>query len=360
EPMLHVVKRTELSAGKAWMVRGITILIGILLAGVLSVLLTGRSFAKVYEDMFLGAFGRILNGKFDQFFSYLRDVAILLCLSLALSPAFKMKFWNCGAEGQALIGGLASLFLMINLGGKVAEWFLIILVVLAGLLAGALWGIIPAFFKAKWNTNETLFTLMMNYIATQIVAYYVYLVGGGSNVIHPVQTGALPRLGGSKYFLPILVVFALMFVVSIYLKKSKQGYEVSVVGESQNTARYIGINVKKVILRTMAISGAICGLAGVLLVAGISQSIDTNTVGGEGFTAIMVCWLGQLSPYAIAGMSALVVFLELGMGKVADSAFLDGSWGSIISGIIILMLVGCEFFIRYSIRVRRTKKEEKA
>ena len=131
------------------------------------------------------------------------------------------------------------------------------------------------------------------------------------------------------------------------------------VGESQNTARYIGINVKKVVLRTMAISGAICGLAGVLLVSGISQSINKDTVGGQGFTAIMVAWLGQLNPYAIAGMSALVIFLELGMGKVANDAFLDPSWGSIISGLIILMLVGCEFFIRYSIRVRHAKKEGK-
>ncbi len=359
EPLLHVVKRTELSPKKAWLVRGTTIVFGLLLAGVLSVLLTGRNLFQIYESMFLGAFGRVFNGKLDVFLSYLRDVAVLLCLALALTPAFKMKFWNCGAEGQALIGGLAAIFLMINLGGIIPEWLLIILVVLGGLLAGALWGITPAFFKAKWGTNETLFTLMMNYIAIQIVKYYVYIVGGGSNVINPVTTGALPLIGGNKYILPVIVVFLLMIGMSVYLRKSKQGYEVSVVGESQNTARYIGINVKKVILRTMAISGAVCGLAGVLLVSGISQSINKDTVGGQGFTAIMVAWLGQLSPYAIAGMSALVIFLELGMGKVANDAFLDPSWGSIISGLIILMLVGCEFFIRYSIRVRHAKKEEK-
>lgn len=359
EPLLHIVKREEMTTAQAWLVRMITIVLGLLLAGVLSCLLTGKNLGEVYESMFLGAFGRISKGRFNQLFSFLRDVSVLLCLSLALAPAFRMRFWNCGAEGQALIGGLASIFLMINLGGKLPEWLLIILVVLGGLAAGALWGLIPALFKAYWNTNETLFTLMMNYIATQLVAYYVYLVGGGSNVITPVQTGALPRIGDSKYYLTIIVVAVLVFAMFVYLKKSKQGYEISVVGESQNTARYIGINVKKVILRTMAISGAVCGLAGVLLVSGISQTITVNSVGGNGFTAIMVAWLGQLNPFAIAGMSALVLFLELGMGKVADDAFLNPSWGSIVSGFVILMLVGCEFFIRYSVKFRQTKKGEK-
>ncbi|MBP3686167.1 MAG: ABC transporter permease [Clostridia bacterium] len=359
EPLFHVVKRTELSTGKAWLVRGAAILLGFLISGILSVLLTGKGFFEIYEIMFKGVFGMLFAGRLSQFWVFLQKTAILLCLSLAVTPAFKMKFWNCGAEGQALISGLVSMFLMISLGGKVADWFLVILVVVCGILAGALWGIIPALFKAHFNTNETLFTLMMNYVATQIVAYYVYLVGQGSGIIQPVSYGNLPKIPPSDYFLNILVVVAVMIVMSIYLRHSKQGYEIAVVGESQNTARYIGINVKKVILRTMAISGAVCGLAGVLMVAGTDHSVNTNSMGGQGFTAIMISWLGQFNPYIMAGMSALVIFLQVGAAKVADSCFMNSSFADIVAGIVILLLVGSEFFIRYSVKFRTSKKEEK-
>ena len=145
----------------------------------------------------------------------------------------------------------------------------------------------------------------------------------------------------------------------VYLRYSKHGYEVTVVGESHNTARYVGINVKKVIVRTMIISGALCGVAGMLLVAGTDHSINTNTVGGQGFTAIMISWLGQFNPFIMAAMSGLVVFLQNGAGKVADSFFLNSSYADIVSGIVILFLVGCEFFIKYTVKFRHTKKEVK-
>ena len=164
-----------------------------------------------------------------------------------------------------------------------------------------------------------------------------------------------PRQG--VYCSNVLIVFALTIVIFIYLYYSKHGYEISVVGESQNTARYIGINVKKVFIRTMILSGALCGVVGMLLVAGTDHSIDTNTVGGQGFTAIMVSWLGQFNPLIMIVMSALVIFLNLGSAKVADSCRLNSSYADIAVGIVILIVVGCEFFIRYSIRFRNSKKE---
>ncbi len=360
EPLIHITKRDDLPALQAWGIRLIAIVTGVLLIGIISSILTGEGFFKVYDIMFRGVFGRIFEGKTNMLWKFGQDTAILLCLGLAVAPAFKMKFWNCGAEGQALVGGLAAMFCMIQFGGKLPEFLLVPVVIIASICAGAIWGLIPAIFKAWWNTNETLFTLMMNYMATQLIAYYVYIVGGGSNVINPVSTGALPVIGGMQYFLNILIVVVLMVAMYVYLRYSKQGYEIAVVGESRNTARYIGVNVKKVVLRTMMLSGAVCGIAGMLLVSGTDHSINTNTIGGQGFTAIMVAWLGKFNPFVMALMSGLIIFLKTGTAKVADHSFLNSSFADISVGVVILLLVGCEFFIQYSIRLRRAKKEVEA
>lgn len=356
EPLMHIAKRDDMVGWQAWLIRLSAILLGILLSGFLSSLLTGTTITEVYPIMFKGVFGRLLEGKTTLLWRFLQQTAILLCLSLAVTPAFRMRFWNCGAEGQALVGGLAAMVCMIEIGDAVPHGVLLLIILVSSILAGALWGLIPALFHAQYKTNETLFTLMMNYVATQIAAYYVYITGSGSGVIQPVATGNLPLLFGQRYLLNVLVVTVLMVAMYVYLRYSKHGYEITVVGESQNTARYVGINVKKVIIRTMMISGAICGIAGMLLVSGTDHSINTNTVGGQGFTAIMISWLGQFNPFIMAGMSALVTFLQTGAAKIADTFFLNGSYADIVSGIVILFVVGCEFFIRYTVKFRHSKK----
>ncbi len=360
EPLLLISKRDELVWWKAWLIRICAIVCGLVAIGVISSVITGENIFKIYTLMFRGTFGRLFEGSFGMFWHFLQKTAILLCLSLAVAPAFKMRFWNCGAEGQALIGGLAAMICMMKLGGTMPEWMLILLVIVTSIAAGALWGFIPSVFKAHYNTNETLFTLMMNYVATQLVSYYINISSGGSQVIQPVLTGALPVIGNQKYLLNILIVIVLMVAMYVYLKYSKQGYEIAVVGESNNTARYVGINVKKVMMRTMLISGALCGVAGMLLVAGTDHSINTATVGGQGFTAIMIAWLGQLNPFVMALMSGLVIFLQTGATKVADSFFLNGALSDIVSGIVVLFLVGCEFFVSYRVKIRRSKKEGEA
>ena len=361
EPLMHIVKRDDVTGWKAWLIRIGAIMLGLLLTGVISSILTKQSFGSVYEMMFRGVFGKfenILKGRTTMLWQFLQQTAILLCLALAVTPAFKMRFWNCGAEGQALMGGLAAMICMIEIGDKVPNGLLIVIVVAASIVAGAIWGLIPSIFHAIYKTNETLFTLMMNYVATQLVAYYVVLTtaGAGSNIIKPVPYGNLPVLMNQKYLLNVLVVISLMVAVYIYLKYSKHGYEIAVVGESQNTARYVGINVKKVIIRTMLISGGICGVAGMLMVAGTDHSINTNTMGGQGFTAIMISWLGQFNPFIMAAMAGLVTFLKIGAAKVADTCFLNSAYADIVSGIVILFLVGCEFFIKYSVKFRHSKK----
>lgn len=358
EPLMHIVKRDDVTGLKAWVIRIGAIFLSLLLIGVVSALLTDAAFFEVYGIMFKGVFGMLFEGKTTMLWRFLQQTAILLCLALAVTPAFKMRFWNCGAEGQSLMGGLAAMICMIEIGDAVPNGLLILIVIASSIVAGAVWGMIPAIFHARYKTNETLFTLMMNYVATQLVAYYVVLTtsGGGSNVIKPVPYGNLPVLLEQKYLLNVLIVTLLMVAVHIYLKYSKHGYEIAVVGESQNTARYVGINVKKVIIRTMLISGAICGVAGMLMVAGTDYSINTNTMGGQGFTAIMISWMGQFNPFIMAGMAGLVTFLETGAAKVADTFFLNNAYADIASGIVVLFLVGCEFFIRYSVRFRHSKK----
>ena len=361
EPLVHIVKRDDLMWWQAWLIRIAAIVISVFLVCLISMALSKDSLSDIWQTMVRGVFGRLFEGGSTvMLWKFLQETAILLCLSLAVTPAFKMRFWNCGAEGQALVGGLASMICMIELGDKLPYPVLIAVVVVTSMAAGALWGFIPAFFKAHYNTNETLFTLMMNYVAIQIIKYYVYIEGGGSNTIQPVRTGNLPTIGNNRYLLNVLIVAGLTILMFVYQKFSKQGYEISVVGESRNTAKYVGINVKKVIIRTMIISGAVCGIAGMLLVSGTDHSINTDTVGGQGFTAIMVSWLGQFNPFIMIIMSALVVFLTMGSGKVADTCSLNSSFGDIAVGIVILFVVGCEFFIRYSVKFRHSKKEVKA
>ena len=286
----HIIKRDDIVWWKAWGIRIISVLLALVVCGFVTVSLTDLNPVEMYITMIDGAVGtpRLT-------WNLLQNTAILLCVSLAVTPAFKMKFWNIGGEGQILIGGLATATCMIFLGGKLPSPVLIPIMFIASIVSASIWGLIPAYFKTRFNSNETLFTLMMNYVAIQIVAYFTleWSVPKGSGTPRTLEFGQLPTILGQKYLINILIVAVLTVLVYFYLKSSKHGYEISVVGESENTARYIGINVKKVILRTMAISGALCGIAGFLLVAGTDHSLKSDTSGGRGFTAIMVSWLAK-------------------------------------------------------------------
>ena len=356
---MHISKRDTISLSKAWSIRAIAILLALIVDGIIIYAIVKMNPLKVYVSLASGAFGTSKRMWFT-----IRDCMILTCIAIGLAPAFKMRFWNVGAEGQMLVGGIATAFWMINFAGKMNIVMLFLCMAISAIVAGGIWGLIPGFFKAKWNTNETLFTLMMNYIATQIVAYFCYKWSnpkgsGHIGVINSVShNGWLPSLGGQDYLLNILIVAALTVFMYIYLKYSKHGYELSVVGESENTARYIGINVKKVIMRTMLLSGALCGVTGLLLVSGTDHTIATNTVGGRGFTAIMVSWLAKFNPAYMILTSLLIVFFQKGAIQISTSLGLNDSFADIITGIIIFFIIGSEFFINYSVKFR--SKEAKA
>lgn len=359
EPLFHIVKRSGLVWWKSWLIRLAAIVLALIFSGIVAFLLTKENPINLYATMIDGALGTK-----RRVWSLLQNLAMLLCVSLAITPAFKMRFWNIGAEGQVLIGGLATTACMILFGNKLSSPLLILVMIVTSILAGAIWAIIPAYFKAKWQTNETLFTLMMNYIAIQTVSCFVYKwsVPKGSGKIGEIngatQAGWLPSIGGNKYLLNILIVLALTIALYIYLKYSKHGYEISVVGESEKTANYIGINVKKVIIRTMFLSGALCGIAGFLLVAGADHTLTTDTAAGRGFTAIMVSWLAKFNPVYMIFASLLLVFLEKGAIEISTVFGLNKAFSEIITGIIIFFIIGSEFFINYSIQFRESAKEE--
>ena len=348
-PLFHVTKRAQIGWKKAIGIRVIAIFAALVVCAIITVLCTGDNPFSVFKTVAEGAFGK------GRVLVTVHDIAILLCISLAVTPAFRMRFWNIGAEGQTLIGGLATAIVMLNLHDKAPTAVLVLVMLIAAVAAGALWGFVPAFFKARWNTNETLFTLMMNYVAIQLVEYFLKIADKtGSNVVGPKLLGTgIPNLFGVQYLLNILVVAVLIGVLYVYLQYSKHGYEISVVGESENTARYIGINVPRVIIRTMLLSGAICGLAGLLIVGGASHSINSNIVDGRGFTAIMVSWLGNFNPLYMILTTFLLVFLGRGADEISTRFGLNSSFSDILTGVILFFIIGCEFFIHYEIHFDR-------
>ncbi len=355
EPLFHVVKKSDIPFWQAWLIRISAVIVALLLCALLIMLLIHANPLKVYRSMFDGAFGTVRRR-----WNLAQALVMLLCVSLAVTPAFKMRFWNIGAEGQVLVGGLATAAMMFYFGGKIPTPALFLVMTLASISASVLWAIIPALFKAKWDTNETLFTLMMNYVAMQLVTYFINTwVTSGSGTLSPMSEYGFPQVGPHKYFLNILVVAILTAAVYVYLRFSKHGYEISVVGESEKTAKYIGINVKKVIVRTMALSGVLCGIAGLLLVGGTNHTVNTSTVGGRGFTAIMVSWLAKFNPLYMILTSFLIVFLQAGAQQVSTDFRVNNSISDIVTSIILFFIIGCEFFINYKIIFNRRAKEDK-
>ncbi len=358
QSLFHISKRDALPWYQRVLIRGGAILLALIVCALVTMLLTGENPISIYGTIFYGAFGTARKS-----WVTFQNLAVLLGISLAVTPAFKMRFWNIGAEGQVLIGCLATAACMIVLGDKLPNGVLILVMLAAALAAGALWGFLPSFFKAKWNTNETLFTLMMNYIATQLAAFFIIIweVPKGAGKIGIInqnsEAGWLPVIGGKQYLLTILVVAVMTILMYIYLTYSKHGYEIAVVGESQRTASYAGIKVERVIIRTMVLSGAVCGLMGLLLTAGTDHTLTTTIVGGRGFTAVMVSWLAKFNPIVMVFTSLLLVVLSRGASEISSVFSLNHSFADILTGIILFFIIGSEFFLTYKVSLRTSKKE---
>lgn len=343
-PLFRIVKRVELGGRKAFLLK-LASVVGAIVAGGLFVLVIGFNPFSVYAT--------ILNGAFrsgDAIRATVKLCIPLLITSLGVSLAFKMRFWNIGAEGQMIMGAVfASYFALYH-----ANWpkpLLILIMFLASMIGGGFWGLIPAFCKAKFNTNETLFTLMLNYIALNVIVFlrdgpwadpgspgFPKIARFDKNAqlyqLFKVQTG----------WIIALVLVALVF---IYLRYTKQGYEISVVGESHLTAKYAGMPVRKIILRTMALSGAVCGIAGMTQAAGSDMTLAASVAGGVGFTAIIVAWLASLNPFGILLTATLFSILSKGCSVMQSTYGLSSYSAAVLQGIILFFVLGGEFFIRY-------------
>ncbi len=383
-PLFHLVKRDHMNIVFAMLIRIAAFALGMLTCGLLaSVLIKNFELDGKGLEAFYNCF---IDGSFTtnrKLISFIKDLAILLSIALALAPAFKMRFWNTGAEGQTLVGVLAAIMVNFHLGGSydksiaLPDWELALLMLAAAMLAGALWAGIPALFKAKWNTNETLFTLMMNYVATFLTSYCIvrFLSNSknSSGSMKNLSSGRLVQLFTDMEMPSIdkpgatfkitqnlndsltvgVIALAVAILLFIYLRFSKHGYEISVVGESTRTAGYVGINVKKVIIRTLLLSGMLCGLAG-WLIAQVNHSVSTeSSVNGQGFTAILVAWLARFNPVFMIVTAGIIVFLNNGAGRIATQYNVATSLTNVFVGIVLFFIIGSEFFVNYKLKLSR-------
>ncbi|MBC8533043.1 ABC transporter permease [Yeguia hominis] len=352
QPLLHIVKRAELPRRTSALLRLGAFLLSLFIGG-LFILALGYNPFEIY--------GTIVSGSFRSAMAIQATIKVmvpLLISSLAVTLAFKMKFWNIGAEGQIIMGAtFATYFALFHSDWN--HWVLILVMLLAGMIGGGLWGLIPAVLKTRFNTNETLLTLMLNYIALHIVSY---LRDGpwkdpGSQGYAKIArfdgNAALDKVFGVHF--GWIIALVLTALVAVYLRRTKQGYEISVVGESQDTARYAGMNVRKIVIRTMFLSGAVAGICGMLQATGADITLTTSVAGGVGFTAIIIAWLAQLNPVMIVVVSFLFSVLEKGSSVIQSSFGLSTDCADVLQGIILFLVIGCEFFIRY--RFVREKKE---
>ncbi|HCS10149.1 MAG TPA: ABC transporter permease [Clostridiales bacterium] len=341
---MRTVKISERSSKDTIKIR-IAAFVLALTAGGLFILFLGYNPLELYGTIISGAFRSKM-----AFQATVKFMIPLLMSSLGVSMAFKMRFWNIGAEGQIIAGAVcASYFALFH--DNWPHFLLLIVMFAAGAIGGGLWGLIPAYFKSKYDTNETLFTLMLNYIALHVITYLrdgPWKDPGSSGfpkIARFTANAQLDKVFGVHF--GWIIALILVVIVFIYLKYTKHGYEISVVGESKSTARYAGMDVKRVILRTMILSGGICGITGMIQAAGSDMTLASSVAGGVGFTAIIVSWLAYLNPFGIFLVSFLFSILDKGSSVMQSTYGLSTYFASVLQGIILFFILGCEFFIRY-------------
>ncbi len=354
-PLIRLAKRESMPKMQVWAIRAASILVALLI-GSIAILITGNDPLTAYGTMITGALG-----KKTAIRQTVKIAVPLLGCALAIAPCFKMRFWNIGAEGQITAGAIAATYFALYWADKLPSAVLLIVMALAAAIVGGIWGLIPAFFKAKWNTNETLFTLMMNYIIIGIVSW---LQGGpwegrpGSQIIPQFDSAAcLPKVWGVHC--GWIIVLVLVVVMHIYMRHSKQGYEIAVIGDSMNTARYAGMNVGYIMMRTMFISGAISGIVGFIIASGANNTLYNGVADGVGFTSITVAWLSQLNAFAMVAISLMLAVLTKGADTLQTALSVPASISDIIIGLLLFCMLGCEFFINYRMifRSKKTAKE---
>ena len=362
----HIVKRENCPLWKKALFYVAAILAAMLIGGVI-LLSIGVDPVAYYTRMFtMGTIGNKIAYK--TYINYLKDFVPLVLTSVALSLAFKMRFWNIGGEGQFIMGAVAASAVAIKLGNVLPSAVVLILMCLAAMLAAGLYGLLVAALKVRFGTNETLLTLMLNYVALYLLTFLMETKAGWNFFLNPEELRPVPQsypegalfptiATGGKFSLNICVIFVFVIgvLIHIYLKRTKQGYEISVVGDSAGTARYAGMKVNRIVLRTVFLSACLIGLAAAFKM-GTVGTLSTSITNDVGWTGIIVAWLSQLNTGAIFIVSALINVLHFG-STVAAATFkqVDSSFANMLQGFILFLVLAADFMIRF--RIVRTKKE---
>lgn len=358
-PLFSISKRNDLSLWKRLLIRGIMLTLALLVSLIISLIIIKEPVGELLSALFEGAF--LMP---DKLFL---DACLLLGFGIAVVPAFKMRYWNMGANGQVLAGALVAVVLMFYMGNwasksGVNNTILIVLMLVGSVLASVIWAIIPAIFKALFGTNETLFTLMMNYIAIALVSYVNFVMTKGSKesvgIVNPsTHAGWFPTLFNNDYIIPIIVIIIMTMFVAFYMSKTKHGFETIVCGDSIKTARYVGMNTKKITIRTLILSGVLTGIIGFLYASAIDHTV-TFATGGLGFTAVLLSWLCNFSPIVIGAVSLFLAFLTLGTKRITSKFRLGSNdLSNVIIGLIFFSILISEFFIRYNVKINLPKKK---
>ncbi|OFI06257.1 D-allose transporter subunit [Clostridium acetireducens DSM 10703] len=344
--MIRVIKKSEVSKRESTIIRLIAIVLALLVSGAFIAVLDLNPI-QVYGAMIKGAFGSAYSIK-----ETIVKAIPLLITSLGIAVAFKMQFWNIGGEGQIIMGAFMAAFFALKFPELPIQIMLPIMLI-AGIIGGAAWALIPAFLKAKLGTNETIVTLMMNYVALKWVTFLQYGPWKDKNALgfpkipNFGDNAILPELFGIH--IGWIIALILVLVMYIFMNYTKKGYEISVLGESENTAIYAGINVNKTIIVAMLLSGGLCGITGMIQASAVSNTLSVEVSGGVGYTAIIVTWLANLSAPLILLVSILFAALLEGGAFIQTAFGIPESASLIIQAMILFFVLGSEFFIRYKV-----------
>ncbi|WP_139902119.1 ABC transporter permease [Clostridium thermarum] len=354
--MLRFVKRDEIGKRQSIAIRIAAVILALVVSGIYLFFIDLNP-VQIYTAMVKGSFGSAY---------YLRETitkAIPLCITaLGIAVAFKMQFWNIGAEGQIMMGAFcASIFALWT--PNIPKTVLLLIMAAAGVIGGSLWALLPAIFKSKWGTNETIITLMMNYIALKWVNYLQYgpwkdpKAMGFARIASFTDNALLPKV--FKINIGWIIAIVLVVLIYVFMNYTKKGYEISVLGESENTALYSGVNIKKTIVISILLSGGLCGLVGMIQASGVSGTLADNVSGGYGFTAIIVSWLGALSAPIIAVVSVLFAALIRGGSYIQTTFGIPEAVAQVLQSMILFFVLGSEFFIRFKVEKKSSKAVEK-
>jgi len=357
--MIQIVKRSNISKTDNFKIKCFAILLSLLVLGMF-LLVISLNPIDVYVGLIKGSFGSSYSIQ-----QTLIKAIPLIITSLGISIAFKMQFWNIGGEGQIVMGAFAATFFALKFPNMNTVPLLLIMFC-AGILGGGLWALIAAVLKGRWNTNETIVTLMLNYIALKFVTYLQYGPWRDKNAMGFPKipdfsaNATLPDVFGIN--MGWIIAIILVIIVHIFMKYTKKGYEISVLGESEKTAMYAGIKIRKTMYTAIFLSGALCGIAGVIQVSAVTRALSADVAGGAGFTAIIIAWLSALSAPVIVIASILFAALLEGASFIQTAFGIPEAAAQLIQAIILFFVLGSEFFTKYKINFKfqgKLKEENK-